>query len=310
MITLNQYQVGGGDLTPMQLTTLRALSESADLLRLMPFQDVEGGGHTVIRRSAFPNVSSRAINSDVTASSTELGEHRDPLKVYTVRHSWDRALTKMHGDSRRSLELVHQIEAMGLTINKDIIKGDPASNGSEIGGLQYRLTGSQKISVGGGSGATALSLENMLEAKRKTYRPTHWIIPEALADKIEVFSHSPTTGGATVTRGPDEMGVEVTRFLGLPIIRIGEDAEGNDVMPFTELADDGGADGNSVYCVHIGPFGMHGIQAGPPETLETVPSTGGVLKALDTEWLLNFSLERDDAATRLWSIADAAITLS
>jgi hypothetical protein len=97
-------------------------------------------------------------------------------------------------------------------------------------------------------------------------------------------------------------------YNGLPILTVDLDNTGAAILPFTEAATSGTATATSIYVVSMGEDGLIGLQNGGMEVrdlgeLQTAP----VLRTR-VEWYNGLAVFNGRAATRLWSIADAAIT--
>jgi hypothetical protein len=98
------------------------------------------------------------------------------------------------------------------------------------------------------------------------------------------------------------------RYNDLPIITVDLDHEGNAILPFTEAATSGTATATSIYIVSMGADGLTGLQNGSIDVRDMGELQTSPVYRTRVEWYNGIAIYNGRAATRLYSISDAAIT--
>lgn len=280
---------------------------SSDVLRVLPFQDIAGNALSYNREGNLPGIGFRGVNEAFTASTGVLNPITEPLVIAGGDMDVDRFIIRTMGEGIRSTHEAMKIRAAGLAFTKKFIKGDQASEPREFDGLQTRLVGAQLIAAGATANGTPLSLAKLDEAIDQTLDPTHLLMNKSMARKLTVAARTAAVGG-NIEYSVDEFGKRVMAYNGLPILTVDLDETGTAILPFTEAATSGTATATSIYVLSIGDGGLTGIQNGGMDVrdlgeLETAP-----VFRTRVEWYVGLAVFNGRAATRLWSISDAAVT--
>ena len=114
------------------------------------------------------------------------------------------------------------------------------------------------------------------------------------------------------TGGPIKFGDWFWDDEGVPagptIITVDLDDTGTSILPFTEAATSGTATATSIYVVSIGGDGLTGIQNGGVDVRDLGELQTAPVYRTRVEWFTGLAIFNGRAVTRLWSIADAAVT--
>lgn len=279
---------------------------SSDILGALPFESISGNAMKYNRESALPGVGFRGVNEAYTASTGVLNPMTESLVIAGGDLDVDKFILDTMGQNQRSVHEAMKVRALGLAWTKKFIKGDSLSDPREFDGIQTRITGDQKIAAGSTANGTVLSLAKLDEVKDQTLNPTHWIMSKAMARKFSAAARNTAVGGY-ITYDKNELGQRIMAYDGLPILTVDLDNVGTAILPFTEAATSGTATATSIYCVSMGDGALVGLQNGNIDVrdlgeLETAP-----VMRTRVEWYNAFAIFNGRAATRLWSIADAAI---
>jgi hypothetical protein len=200
-----------------------------------------------------------------------------------------------------------QAEALGLAVTAKLIKGDSSSSALEFDGLQTRIAGAQKIQAGTTANGTALSLTVLDNAISQTYKPTHiWMSRQMKVRFMAAMRNSSIGGYIMQTR--DGIGEPVMSYGGLPIVTFDLDHQGNAILPFEEACTSGTATGTSIYVIRNDEGGVHGIMNGAIDVQNFGRIQAEPVYLTRLEWYMGLVVQHGRAATRIWSIADAAIT--
>lgn len=280
---------------------------SSDILRVLPFTDIPGNALRYNREGNLPGVGFRGVNEAFTASTGVLNPISEPLVIAGGDLDVDRFIMETMGAGQRSMHEAMKVRSLALAFTRTFIKGDQISNAREFDGLQVRLGGNQKIAAGSTANGTALSLAKLDEAIDQTLNPTHLIMNKSMARKLTVAARTSSVGG-NIGWDKDEFGNRVMSYNDLPILTVDLDGDGVSILPFTEAATSGTATATSIYVVSMGGEGINGIQNGSVSVRDLGELDTAPVFRTRVEWYVGLAVFNGRAATRLWSIADAAVT--
>lgn len=280
---------------------------SSDILRVLPFENIQGNALKYNREGNLPGVGFRGVNEAYTPSTGVLNPIVEPLVIAGGDLDVDRFIIQTMGSGIRARHEAMKVRALGLAFTRKFLKGDQSSDPREFDGLQTRVTGGQLIAAGATANGTALSLEKLDEAIDQTLNPTHLIMNKSMARKFTKAARTQAVGG-NITFTKDEFGQRVMEYNGLPILTVDLDGEGTSILPFTEAATSGTATATSVYVVSFGVDGVTGIQNGGISVRDLGEMQTAPVYRTRVEWFPGLAAFNGRSITRLWSIADSAIT--
>jgi len=280
---------------------------SADVLMNMPFENITGNALKYNREEALPGVGFRGVNESYTPSTGILNPQTENLVIAGGELDVDTFIVQTMGMDQRSVQEAMKVRALGLAWTKKFIKGDQLSDPREFDGLQTRITGNQKIAAGATANGTPLSLAKLDEAIDQTLNPTHLLMSKAMRRRLTAAARSSTVGGY-ITYDKDAFGRQVTKYNDLPILIVDQDNDGAAILPFTEAATSGTATATSIYVLSLGSGSLFGIQNGGVMVDDLGKLQAEPKYRTRVEWFNGLCIMNGRAATRLWSIADAAVT--
>lgn len=280
---------------------------SSDILTTLPFQDIAGNALKYNRESQLPGVGFRGVNEAYTPSTGVLNPITESLVIAGGELDVDSFIIKTQGEEQRNVHEKMKIRALGLSWTQKFIKGDSLSDPREFDGLQTRLIGNQKFQAGTTANGTALSLAVLDEGIRRTLYPTHLVMSSKMAIKFGAAARNPNVGGY-ITHQVGEFGNPIMYYNGLRILTVDLDNAGNEILPFTEAATSGTATATSIYVVSMGDDGVNGLQNGSIDVRDLGELQTAPVYRTRLEWFSGLAVFNGRAATRIWSIADAAIT--
>lgn len=291
---------------------MQMLMESP-LLAALDFETIGGSGSETNVLSSHSAISARGLNQGYDKTKGQTTTYQWPKSIIGGTSQVDRALIRRSGMSEVDFDVADKVTATKSEFERMFIKGDRATNPAEFDGLQKILgtNAKQTFAAGSASGGDALNLGLMDLMYRKTYRPTHWVMNLTLASKFDKAARTSTSVSTTF----DEFGGVLTTYKGLPIIALDEDAQGNEILPFTESNPGGGSPAStSIYCVSLNPSGVSGIQTSDIDVLinEDQPVTDASGKSYrayltQIEWDCGYKIRQLQAATRGYGIKNATI---
>lgn len=307
MITLLEAaKINSGDV--LRNTIIEHFARSSDLLRALPFIDVQGGAYVYNLEGNLPGVAFRGVGEGYTASAGIMNPETERLRIGGGDLDVDLATLKMHGQDVRSAHELRKVKALALTISAKIINGDSVAEPREFDGLRTRIQGSQIIAAGSTSGGDALKLTLLRDLIDQTENATHLIMSKKMRNLLTAAATDAAVGGY-ITFGVDEFGTRVTQFDNLPILLTDYDANGDQVIAFDEANPGGGSTvGTSIYCVNMSDEGVTGLQNGIMEVRDLGELQTSPVMRTRVEWLVGLAALHGRAAARLWGIKDAAVT--
>lgn len=279
---------------------------SSDILMNLPFENINGNALTYNREDSLPGVGFRGVNESYTPSTGVLNPLTESLVIAGGDLDVDKFIVDTMGANQRSVHEAMKVRALSLAWTRKFIKGDNQSDPREFDGLQTRITGNQLIAAGTTANGTALSLAKLDEAIDQTLNPTHLIMSKAMRRRLTTAARNYQVGGF-ITYTKDAFGRQVTMYNDLPILIVDLDNTQTAILPFTEACTSGTATGTSIYVVSMAEDGILGLQNGGVDVRDLGELQTAPVYRTRVEWYNGFGAFNGRAATRLWSIADAAI---
>lgn len=279
---------------------------SSDILMNLPFEDIAGNAMKYNREASLPGVGFRGVNESYTPSTGILNPLTEALVIAGGDLDVDKFIVDTQGANQRTTHEAMKVRALSLAWTAKFIKGDNQSDPREFDGLQTRITGAQKIAAGSTANGSALSLAKLDEAIDQTLNPTHLIMSKAMRRRLTTAARTYTVGGF-ITYDKDAFGRPVTVYNDLPILTVDLDHTQTAILPFTEAATSGTATATSIYVVSMGDGAVSGLQNGGIDVRDLGELQTSPLYRTRVEWYNGFGVFNGRAATRLYSISDAAV---
>lgn len=281
---------------------------SSDILMNLPFNDIPGNAMKYNREESLPGVGFRGVNESYTPSTGILNPLTESLVIAGGDLDVDKFIVDTMGMAQRSTHEAMKVRALSLAWTKKFIKGDNQSDPREFDGLQVRITGNQKIPAGTTNGGDPLSLAILDQAIDQTLNPTHLLMSKAMRRRLTQAARSTTVGGY-ITYEKDAFGRQVTKYNDLPIMTVDLDNTQTAILGFTEASNhaSAGATATSIYVLSLGEGSIQGLQNGGIDVRDLGELQTAPLYRTRVEWYNGYSVLNGRAATRVWSISDAAI---
>jgi len=305
MTLLEAAKLNSGDVIKNAVIELYA--GSSDILANLPFESISGNAMKYNREGALPGVGFRGVNEAYTASTGVLNPLTESLVIAGGDLDVDKFIIDTMGGNARATHEAMKVRALSLAWTSKFIKGDNQSDPREFDGLQTRITGSQKIAAGATANGTALSLAMLDQAIDQTLNPTHLIMNKAMRRRLTTAARNYQVGGF-ITYQKDAFGRMVTMYNDLPILIVDLDNVQAPIITNTEACTSGTATGTSIYVVSMGDGMLSGLQNGGIDVRDMGELQTSPVFRTRVEWYNGIAIFNGRAATRLWSIADAAVT--
>ncbi len=278
-----------------------------DLLRVMPFMNVQGGAYSYIQEGQLPGVAFRGINESYTTTTGVVNPQVERLRIAGGDLDVDLSLLKTHGADIRSTQEAMKVKALALYLAGKMVNGDSGSDPREFDGLRVRITGDQLIPAGATAGGDPLSLTVLDSAIDQVDRPTHLVMSKKMRNRLNAASRSTGVAGFIVW-DKDEFGTRIAYYNDLPILCTDYDDKGNQVIAYNEACPAGGATtGTSLYVLSIGDTGVVGLQNGVMDVRDLGEVQDKPVMRTRVEWLIGMAVLNGRAGARIWGIKDAPV---
>lgn len=281
---------------------------SSDILMNLPFDTIPGNAIKYNREESLPGVGFRGVNESYTPSTGVLNPLTEALVIAGGDLDVDKFIVDTMGMAQRSTHEAMKVRALSLAWTKKFIKGDNQSDPREFDGLQVRITGDQKIAAGTDDGGSALSLAKLDEAIDQTLNPTHLLMSKAMRRRLTQAARNTSVGGF-ITYDKDAFGRPVTMYNDLPIMTVDLDNAGAAILGFNEASNHANATATatSIYILSLGDGMLTGFQNGGVDVRDLGELQTAPVYRTRVEWYNGIACYNGRAATRLWSISNAAI---
>jgi len=292
---------------PLRSGIIEMFARESEVLRVLPFEDIQGNALRYNREEQLPGIAFRGVNEGYTESVGVINPQTESLYIAGGDLDVDRFILQTMGMGVRSAHEALKVKALSQTWTTKFIKGDTTIQAREFDGLQARLTGNQLIPAGSSSGGDALSLELLDEAIDRCTNPTHILMSRALRRKFKAARNNQTLSG-NIQMSTDDFGRPVETYNGLPLLTTYGDAKMPDPLAFNEANPGGGsAVGTSLYVLSMSANGVMGLQNGGMSVrdlgeLQTMP-----VFRTRVEWYSGFGIFDGTAAVRVWGIRNTAL---
>lgn len=283
------------------------------VLDRLNFENIEGNAFQYFTDSALPGAEFRAVNSAYAESTGSVTSATESLVILGGDADVDTYLqmTRSNLLDQRATQVEMKARAVAHKFNDAFINGDTAVDANSFNGLKKRLTGSQLVSMG----TNGAQINTDTTTRQTFFDALDDLISrvpnvDVLVTNSNILSRfrSAARRETMATSTVDTLGRVVDTYNGIPLVDIGNKADGTPIIPQTETQGTS-TDAGSIYAVHFG--------AGAPDQGVVGLTNGGVrvqdLGQLETkpvyrtriEWFVGLALFGPKPAARLSGIRAA-----
>lgn len=293
---------------PARLAVIREMSEE-ELLRVIPFQDIDGEGVFYDKEVEYPTVAFRAFNEAYETSYGVINPESERLKVLGGDCDVDTAKIDMQGPEVKARQVRMFIASMRMSYADFFINGNEEAEFRSFDGLRRRIppTSSQAVNMNGP--ASLFALDDTISTCDAMGGQKVLVMNERMKNRLTQASRDTSVGGF-ITTTSDEFGREILRYNGLPIVTTKTNAQNQPIMPFSE----DGSNTTSIYVVSFGDGMTTGIQGRRGRNGEvgiSVRQFGEITEApvdrTRIEWYCGMAIYNGRSVARLYGITDAKI---
>lgn len=279
----------------------------------IPFKDIAGNAYKYNEELALPGVEFRAVNAAYAESTGTVNPKTESIVILGGDADVDTFLVKTGGNlaDLRTTQNNMKTKAAAYKFDDTFINGDTATDANSFDGLKKRLTGAQVI-IAGTNGLTILGttdadrhnffdqLDNLIAAVLGINASNGALyMNAAIKAKIASSARRLTTYDQTV----DSFGRHIQMYNGIPLLDIGNKADGTLVIPQTEVQGTSGAACSSIYAVKFGSGeddgSVTGLQNGTIDVRDLGELDVKPCFRVRLEWFVGLGVFHGQAAARL-----------
>lgn len=283
------------------------------ILDRLSFENIEGTAYKYFTEAALPGAEFRAVNASYAESTGSFTSATEGLTILGGDADVDRFLQLTRSDlvDQRATQVEMKARAVAHKFNDTFINGNTGVDANSFNGLKTRLTGGQVISTG----TNGAQINTDATTRQAFFDNLDALIAEVpgcdvlltnrqILSKYRSAARRETMAQATV----DSLGRTVDVYNGIPIVDVGNKADGTQIIPQTETQGTS-TDAGSIYAVNFatgapeqGVVGLTngGIQVFDLGQLETKP-----VYRTRIEWFTGLALFGSKPAARLTGVRAA-----
>ncbi len=290
---------------PARLAVIRELAEG-ELMRVIPFQDVEGEGVFYDVEQELPSVGFRGINETLDASYGVLNPQSERLKVLGAEVDVDTSIIDMRGPDVVGDQVRMKVTSMRMTFEDQFINGDESANPRAFDGLKRRINAGSSQAINQNGALSLGALDELIDAVDAMGGQKVLIMNKKMRRRLNTASRATSIGGF-INYEQDTFGRRVTQYGDVPIIVTDVNAQNQPVQPFSEASSS-----TSIYCVALGDLLTTAIQGRARGQFGvSVRALGEVPDApvdrTRLEWYCGMAVYNGRSAARLYGVTDAAV---
>ncbi len=293
---------------PQKLFVVQELMES-ELMRLIPFKNIAGGGEFYNQEDELPDVDFRAFNEGQDDSLGTLRPEAEQLRLFGGDVKVDSSQIDLYGDQARAAQVEMKVRAMRMRFEDLFINGNAsAPNPRHFDGLRKRLNTGSSQAINNGASGTGVSLaaiDELLDAVESGGAEKLLVMPKYVRRQLSAAGRDPALAG-NINYRPDEFGKQVMFYGDARIIVTDVNNQNQPVQGFTEANDT-----TSIYALSFGDTLLSGIQGIADgqyglSVRDLGESHTAPVMLTRIKWHLSFSIYRTRAAARLYNIEQGA----
>lgn len=209
----------------------------SSVLDRAPLVPVNGNAYAYNEEGTLPGVEFRAVNAAYAESTGVVNPRTESLVILGGDADVDTFIVQTRGNlnDQRAIQTRMKVKAAVIKYQDAFVNGDTAVDANSFDGLKKRLTGNQVVAAGtngvgpvaGGHGFFD-SLDDLIS--RVVGGADALYMNSSIRAKIQ--SSARRLGGFDMSR--DDFGRPVMTYNGIPMLDIGNKADGTPILPLTE----------------------------------------------------------------------------
>jgi hypothetical protein len=230
--------------------------QESPVLDRMPFMEITGNAYKYTEESTLPGVAWRAVNGSYVESTGVVNPQTESLFILGGDADVDRFIqqTRSNLNDQRAVQTRAKVKALSYEFQDSFINGDNGTNANQIDGLKTRLTGNQVITAatnGLGPVTGGHDFFDALDALLAAVKGGADALYMNAYIRAKIRSAARRLGGWH-TFQEIATGKVIEAYNGVPLLDIGDKANGSLIIPQTEACGTSNVT-SSIYAVKWGP---------------------------------------------------------
>lgn len=238
----------------LQRGVLETFVQSSPVLDRIPFLTIQGNAYAYNEEATLPGVQFRLVNEAYAESTGTVNQKSEALVILGGDADVDTFIVQTRGNlnEQRAIQTAMKVKAASYKFQDHFINGDTAVDTKGFDGLKKRLVGAQVISAGTNGAEPVDGGHDFLDSLDSLLArvPGANVLYANAAVIARLMSSARRLGGADMITEA-LTGKRVPTYNGIPILDLGQTADGVDILPQTET-EGTSADASSIYAVRFG----------------------------------------------------------
>jgi len=222
------------------------------VLDRLPLITIEGNAYAYNSEAALPSTGFRAINTAYVESTGTLAQSVETLAILGGDADVDRFIVQTRGNlaDQRATAVALKVKSANFKYQETFINGDVSIDVNSFDGLKKRLTGNQVVAAatnGLGPVAGGQAFFDALDDLMARVPSGVDALYMNAAIQAKVRSSARRLGAWQQSR--NEFGVPIDTYNGVPLLVIGTNAAGTEILPQTETQGTASGITSSIYAV-------------------------------------------------------------
>jgi len=287
---------------------IEMFASSSDLMRAIPFMDIQGNSWSYNVEGKLPNIGFRAVNGGYTEGVGVVNPETERLRIAGGDLDVDKFILRTSSGDVRAQEEGMKIKALSGLITDRLINGNSVTNVDEFDGLRARIVGSQLFpaDLAAPTANSALSLEALDAAIDEVEGANALLMSLAMRRKLIKAARAGVGGDIQV--GTDDFGFRVMRYNDIPILIVDANHLGQRIIQFNEAGPAGAATSTSIYVVNFGDGMVSGLQNGAMDVEDLGELESKPVLRTRVEWYVGMAVQHPRSVARVWGIQNGDVT--
>jgi hypothetical protein len=225
------------------------------LLDRLPLMDIQGNSYAYNTEATLPGVAFRSVNEAYVESTGTVNQRSESLVIMGGDADVDRFIVQTRGNlnDQRAVQTAMKVKANAIKFQDTFINGDVVVDPKSFDGLKKRLTGSQVIDAAVNGIGPVSGGHDFFDALDALFASVTGGADAAYASRAivsRILSSGRRLGGADIVT-EDLTGKRVVQWNGIPILPIGDRADGTPIIAQNETQGTA-TTASSIYAVKFG----------------------------------------------------------
>lgn len=239
----------------LQRGVIETFVQESTVLDRIPLLEINGNAYAYNEEASLPGVEFRAVNSAYAESTGTINQKTEKLVILGGDADVDTFIVATRGNlnDQRATQTRLKVKAASYKYQDGFINGDVAVDANSFDGLKKRLTGPQVVSAGTNGLGPVAGGHDFFDKLDETLAAVNGGADVLYANRgiiARIMSSARRLGGSDfITEALTQK--RVPTYNGIPLLDIGNKADGTAIIPQTETQGSSGV-ASSIYAVRFG----------------------------------------------------------